>query len=129
MILILYSGKVIEGCKLLICKYHSFDEIFKNLLFQNHWSNLTKLGTKHLRVKMTWCFTTKDHSILKKRDNGSFLPLKALCITHVFIDLNWFPRWAMWPLVSLPFNSDMSSIHMLAYENTFGIRLHKHIHV
>ena len=73
-----------------------------------HWRNLkiffsrttglisTKFGTKHLWMKgIQVCSNEESNS--KKADNVSFLQ-STLWYNHLFIDLNCFLVWTMWPM-------------------------------
>ena len=74
------------------------------LLLRNHWTKLTNLGTMHLWMKGIQGFTNKDHSILKNRIMRVFSQINIMIYyNYVFLHLNWFLRWAMWPMGLLLF--------------------------
>ena len=58
----------------------------------------TKLGTKHPWVNGIQFCSKKNHLILIQIIMVFFLSSPTLWYTHVFIDLNCFLGWAMWPM-------------------------------
>ena len=75
-----------------------------------HWRNLkifffrtiglisTKLRIKHPWVKGTQGFTNKGNLIMKMEMVAFLLSKSTLWYNHSVEDLNWFLRWAMWPM-------------------------------
>ena len=70
------------------------------LLLQNHWANFNQTWHKASLSEWDLIFFKEEPFNSHKDKNGVFflLLINALILSYVFIDLNCFLRWAMWPM-------------------------------
>ena len=68
---------------------------WKNLLLQNHWANLNQTWHKASWVKGIQVCSNEEPAINSPKINDVFF---SSLNQRVFIDLNCFHRWAMWPM-------------------------------
>ena len=71
---------------------------FKNLPLLNHWANFNQTWHKASLGKWDLILFKEEPFDSHKDNNGFFLFfIKVMILSYVFIDLNGFLRWAMWP--------------------------------
>ena len=107
----------------------------KHLLLQNHWANFNQTWHKASLCEWDLILFKEEPFNSHKGNNGVFLLLliNVMILSYVFIDLNCFLRWAMWPmglllhlisLLQFSFDVNCTCITCIRVNSCINLRIH-----